>query len=79
MYELCELDTLDGGRMNIPQSDHQSQPVHLAGVLLAGGDEVDSGCLHAGMAEDVGQLHDVAVDLIICLREQVPQIVREYF
>lgn len=50
-----------------------------AGVLCAGGQEIDSGGIDGAVPQDVGKLDDVPADLIKGAREQMAQIMWKYF
>ncbi len=58
---------------------NKTQPFQLPGLFRAGGDEVNSGCLDAGVSQHIRQFDNILINTIERLSEQMPQIVGEYF
>ena len=47
-------------------------------MLLASGQQINSGGFHAGMAQNVRQFHNILVNSVVNRGKQVPQIVGKY-
>ena len=57
---------------SIFRSEHQPQTFQLPPVLRAGGQQVNSGGFHAGMAQNIRQFHNILVNSVINRGKQVP-------
>ena len=60
-------------------SYNQPHMFHSFAVLAAGGNDIDSGCVDAAVAENIRQLGNVLFNAVKHPCEQMPQIMREYF
>ena len=47
-------------------------------MLLASGQQINSGGFHAGMAQNVRQFHNILVNSVVNRGKQVPQVVRKH-
>lgn len=50
---------------------------HSSAVLAAGGNDIDSGCVDAAVAENVRQLCNVLFNPVKCAGKQMPQVMRK--
>ena len=67
--------TVEMGRNQSYVPPASAQPLQAPQVLLPGGQQADSGGVHAGVTQQVGQLHHVPLGPVEGAGEQVPQVV----
>ena len=57
---------------------NQPQPADLPLLLLQADQRVDARGVHIGMSQQIRQMTDISFYLIICKREQMPEVMRRY-
>lgn len=58
---------------------HKAETPELSLMFDAAGDEIDARGLDRGMAEDIGESHDVVAAGVECCGKEMTQVMREHF
>lgn len=58
-------------------SYNQPHMLHSSAVLVAGGNDIDSGCVDTAVAENVGKLRDILFNAVKSAGKQMAQVVRK--
>ena len=83
MYRLRRLSNFNKCNiisiMSLPSLPLYYQPhsLHTPSVFVAGGDDINSRGVDAGVAQNIGKLGDIPFNLIKNSRKEMPQIVRK--